>query len=192
LFDLGPQICKIGEDTALTTTTETGKKTKQQSPAQTALQVLSNEQPQNQQTFQVGERTYMLKELDVVRTLQLGDLIFSQAQSLAEAGLLDEELWRNFDPHNPTGIMPSLLQVWKRVPEFMAGLLAIILSGEQPDDGDYIVRNMKLRQLLAVIKGFVEVNAWEDLVEDFFGIRETLAGALAQLQTEGSEKPATS
>lgn len=149
---------------------------------QAALSVLSASDPLEQETITIGERQYTIQELTALRMLELGSLIMSEIQSLADAGLLTGDAWGGVKASDLTTILPRIAMVWQRVPGLFGRFLALLLSAEATDDPEYILKYIKLRQLTAVILGFMRANEWGDLIADFFRIKAEFQQTVARLQ----------
>jgi hypothetical protein len=147
-------------------------------PGAAAQDVLSGQLALNQYEERVGNRTYTIKELDVARFFEVGEILNSEAEALGEAGLLKGEAWEGIDRNDYTQIALKIAQIYRKVPVVVSKLLALIMRGDKPDDGEYIMHTMGLRQFARVIREFMETNAWADLAEDFFqigaGVRTTI------------------
>lgn len=149
----------------------------------------------HQESFEIGERTYQIQELTVEHTLLLVDTIVAEGESLLSAGLLDPALYQDLDQAKIAALMPKILQVWRTAPDFVGRVLALLLGGTQPDDPQYVLR-LKLRQVPAVISAFMRANAWQDLAESFFRLRQEISaaiggGPLADSNSTSSDPPTT-
>lgn len=160
---------------------------KKQDPGVVAMSVLGGSDPLNQERITIGEREYAIQELTAFRMLDLGALIMSEIQGLADAGLLTADAWGGVKASDLTTILPRLATVWQRVPGLFGRFLALILSAERDDDPDYILRHIKLRQFTAVILGFMRANEWGDLIADFFRLKSEFQGTVAKLQEDISK-----
>ena len=136
-----------------------------------ASSVLTSESPQKEEVITVGDRTYIIQELPVDAFIQLSGIITEEIEALGEKGLLDQKEWEGVNLKDTAIVMKKLAQVWQRVPNLAGKLLALMLSGEEPDDPVYIRRNLKPRQLIQVVRAFMRLNPWGDLIEDFFALR---------------------
>jgi hypothetical protein len=151
--------------------------------AETAAGVLTVDLPQNEESVRVGERTYVIQELPAAAFLEIGTIVSEEVESLAEAGLLREDAWTDLGKDGDyAGIVRKVALIWKRVPRVMGRLLALVLSAEEPDDPDYILRHLRATQLLAVVRTFMRVNPWGDLVEGFFQLREEWGATIQDIR----------
>ena len=160
--------------------------------SQVALDVLAADNSLNITYERIGDRRYPIEELTALRFLELSDLVVENATLLGEAGLLNQGTFQNLDKGDYAEMVKKIASVWKRAPDVLGRFFAIVLSGEQEDDGDYILRHIKLfTQVPRVIKAFMKVNPWRDLVDSFFQIGQEVRGA-AEPQPQEPTNPGTS
>jgi hypothetical protein len=155
---------------------------KKQTPEKAALHVLSAIDPLQIHTERIGERDYTIQELTAYRFLELSDLIVEQAEVLGEAGLLNQETYKALDSGDFVPLIKKLRTVWKNAPDVIGRFFALILSAEEEDDAEYILRNIKtFTDVPRVLKAFMKANPWRDLVDDFFQIGAEARTELAEV-----------
>lgn len=177
--------------------TQSTTRSKRQSSEAVALQVLDADNPLNIHIEHIGEREYAIQELSVQGFLDLSELVRAEADVLGEAGFFSQKTYDDLrQSADYTGLVKKVGEVWRRAPHVVGRFLAIVCSAEREDDADYILRHMKLfSQLPRVIRTFMQLNPWEDLVEDFFQIGAEFRTKVAQLRDtpeQGAENPGTS
>lgn len=159
---------------------------KNSTAAAVAVDVLTADlTPLPEATFHIGERAYVVRELPVDAFIGLGNIISDNAEELGEAGLFDQAAWE-IKGTDYTELVRKVAKVWRRVPGVIDRAFALLLSGEEGDDGEYIRKHMTPRQLLAVVKAFMRTNPWQDLVEGFFQLREEWSGEAQAIADESN------
>ena len=160
------------------------------SPDQSALEVISGLSPvTGMRTIQIGEREYTLRELSPLNTLLLTKLVIDEANTLGKAGLLDASKWAGLGGPDGQGtdytnLLLMIAPVWEQVPELIGKALALILSAERPNDGEYILKHMTNTQLFDVFDAFMETNSVGDIVERFFRSRRKMAEVIAEVTSK--------
>lgn len=161
-----------------------------------ALQTVGANDPLDVHREKIGDREYAIEELTAYRFLALGDLITEQAEALGGAGLLNMEAFKELDKGDFSGLITKVRKLWKDAPQVVGRFFALVLSGEQEDDPDYILKHLKLfTQLPRVLMEFMRVNPWRDLVDSFFQIGQQIRGAAGpsgDLEEAQEGKPSTS
>lgn len=100
--------------------------------------------PDQEQSFQIGERTYTVGELPIDAFLEVGNIVSDNIEALAEAGLLNEGAWK-IEGADYSQVAIKIAKVWRRVPTVIDRIFVTLLQGEQEDDGEYIRKHMSPR-----------------------------------------------
>jgi hypothetical protein len=166
--------------------TATATKAPEVEAASLAASVLTSDLPTNEVSITVKERTYVIRELSVAAFLSLGAVIAQEAESLSKAGLLKEAVWQDLGKSGDySDLVSRVALVWAHVPNVCGRALSLIMGGEHPDDPEYILANITPRQLLQIIRAFMRTNPWQDMVEDFFRLRQEAANAFQRIPSSG-------
>lgn len=156
--------------------------------ARSAQTLIMNE-AQPGRPYKIGDRVFTVQPLKWDALFTFGEVLMSEIANLKKDGIITAEtvsLLENVNLDSLDSLLATLLKVWRRLPTVGAQLFGLMLSVPAGDGESlaFISAHITLPQVIKMLRDFLDVNEWRDLVHIFTALRSEIGGAIRGARAE--------